>query len=1007
MKKIAKYLFAALGMTAAVSCAQELTEDFKPTVELKGKAYVFEATLEAETKTVLDENTMQSLWMGDENENEYIAVLEQVLNTATEDVTDDYTTSVNKYVAKGIYEPTAEATFEMEEGGGAGITGKEVFAVYPYSPDHTCVVKTDVTALNVKYPDVQYAQEGTYDSQAAVAVAYNADVEASQDFAFKNVSALLKFSLNEDTAPVHKVTVYALGGEALSGAIVLKEEVKDGEKKRSISGAEKGALNYVELRAGKDEHDALEATETYYIAVAPATLKEGVGITINGGDKHTFTISKEIKFERSKIYDLGIFADETPAAEDWYVVGNQEDANLSDITKTRLEKVDNYFFRAAGVKIEAGKPFKFLNISTEESFYVKDEAVKARLLTPITVGEGYGTVEVSGTYDIYVSYNEDNGVIDFVNAYLVNLDSSNIPVPTHLKQMTWFDEDNYSDMLLALSKETVTIAAMGYDWMTEEPTGWEAVSVMNGSPTITPHDETSGDITWECSVYSSHFDDWTYQYYKIKYYNLTDDSIDILSVYMDEADDVEPVIDQNGEYISNATWTGMAIGSYDYSSGQNIAVTADILSEEVDIRIPSPEGKQIMFYDEYGTPLFLIDFGLTQQNQIIKATTTDGIIWNIDEVWAEDGFYVDAENPTTGTISWVEDGKKYTITYKNYSESMMGSAPEFRSDDVDEFEKGLYGAVQIMPYELSYPYPDNVQLSFLMLGQIPAVIDLGVNTSNHLVIALDWESHPMYAANPALEPFKEWYMIYGQSETGMAYEVIPTDATSGVIRATIPSIDDDTPTTIDYKYKDYAGKGEPFMIDAALAGDEDNDFVEVTPLDEPYRLFLYGVTPTPGTTPEGKQWIGYIEGVGQYSPSYDTVLDIGFTSVKTINYAYDYEGKNTYPSFGFGGAEEYIGKWIISDTYNGYTVTIKDEKSGTITMAVSTSYGDYHYKIEYSNYTGETVDIFSPYTFNTDDDDSVSWEGLGIGEYGEDGATPVPVEFTAVDPNDAIEIESL
>ena len=68
MKKIAKYFLAALAMTSAVSCAKELTEEFKPANKVQGKSYVFSAYMDdADTKTVIDGNTMQNLWMGDEN----------------------------------------------------------------------------------------------------------------------------------------------------------------------------------------------------------------------------------------------------------------------------------------------------------------------------------------------------------------------------------------------------------------------------------------------------------------------------------------------------------------------------------------------------------------------------------------------------------------------------------------------------------------------------------------------------------------------------------------------------------------------------------------------------------------------------------------------------------------------------------------------------------------------------------------------------------------------------
>ena len=76
MKKIAKYFFAALAVASAVSCAKELTDDFRPADKVQqGKSYTFTATM-ADTKSVIDEETLEILWSGDAQNKEYITVLE-------------------------------------------------------------------------------------------------------------------------------------------------------------------------------------------------------------------------------------------------------------------------------------------------------------------------------------------------------------------------------------------------------------------------------------------------------------------------------------------------------------------------------------------------------------------------------------------------------------------------------------------------------------------------------------------------------------------------------------------------------------------------------------------------------------------------------------------------------------------------------------------------------------------------------------------------------------------
>ncbi len=278
MKKLYRLFLAAAAMTAAVSCAQDLKEDMKPVAE--GKAYEFTATIGADTKTVLD--GMQTLWMGDEYGKEFITVMEP--------------TRVNKFVAEGINEPTELAKFKLDEG--QGIMGNAAIAVYP-AGDWTCTMSdTEGIGVNVTYATTQYAAVDTYDPKGPVAVAYNADIENEKHFNFVHASALLKLKVADETDPIKSVKVTALGGETLSGPVAI---ASDGTN-HTFTGAE-GALNYVEL-VGQNG-SALQAGATYYIAVAPAVLAQGVSVQLNG--TKTYTISSEVKFERGTICNLGEF----------------------------------------------------------------------------------------------------------------------------------------------------------------------------------------------------------------------------------------------------------------------------------------------------------------------------------------------------------------------------------------------------------------------------------------------------------------------------------------------------------------------------------------------------------------------------------------------------------------------------------------------------------------------------------------------------------------------------
>ncbi len=1010
MKKIAKFLFAAIAMTAAVSCVKELTEDFRPAVT--GNSYVFTATLEADTKTVLDENTMENLWLGDQNGNEYITVVEPG--------------SANTYVAKGITAPTKEATFEMAENGGTGLTGKSVFAVYPAGA-WTCFNNADSLGVNVTYANLQNAYPNTYDPKGPVAVAYNADVEADQNFAFKNVSALLKFNIQAASDPVYTVTVSTLGGEPISGAMVLKQKGDKG----TISGAEKGALNWVEL--SDVNFNEFEKETSYYIAVAPALLKKGIAVQLNKDEVQTYTITKEIALERNKIYDLGGFSYKAPEETSWYLVGNYTDGNVNSIKKTLLERLDGTFYKASAVEVTAGQAFKLYNPSTSVSYYADGDAVVNRNLAALTEAEGFGTFAASGIYDIYVSYRSGNDwqtgepYFEFKNVYLVNIDPNQptYAVPTNLTQLSWYDEDYGTDRLLILGDNLVTLAKLvGNKWILENEQEFDIV--------ITPFSETSGEITWGYSKYYED-EDWTdHNYTKAKYSNLTSSSVDLISLNLSSTPDAEPVFDAKGEYVMDVSWNGVPIGyTEDWETYE--PVTCDIMTGEIELTFPNPEGKQLQWTD-YDTEIqYVLDFGMTAPGKILKASCSDNQNWYIEEEWAaENGFVVTPKDVKSGEITWKENGKTYVITYSDYDESGMSWDPiVLTCEDIDYLANGVGCAIPWMPCVLTYPCPDNMQLEFewAMAGGAPAVIDLGLTTPGYLSLAFNWE----YAYDdPSLAPFRGWYMsqALGADPYGWPYEVIPTDMTSGVFR--ISSVDHfgDIVTT-DIAYFDFKNDGTSFTIDGTMFMESEE--LTVTPAESPYNVFFPGITPMPGSTPEGKQWTWVDDSYGMVATK---VFDFAYSSVKEIyvaefyndqfldpstgDYNWPYDEETNEPYFD----ESKVDKYIYYESYKGYTVTPTDETSGIVTFTL-TQPGfdgqDYvsYFRLEYSELTDTSVKIFSPWYFVDEDGNDLvvtdpdtgetleqdgwplTWGGLGIGDYDEEGK-PAYVTMTVVD--DPVEV---
>ncbi len=285
MKNLYRFFLAAAAVAAAVSCVEDINEVVKPEVEVAGTQYEFTASINADTKAVLDRKAMKTLWEGDMDGNEYITVMEPG--------------NVNTYVAKEIYDPTDVAKFALKEGG-KGLEGKAAVAVYP-AGDWTCAIDGTNVSANVTYATTQTAVEKTFDPKGPVAFAYNADVTEYQHFSFVNTSALLQLKIAAETDEVKKITVKALGGEAISGAMTV---AYDGTN-YVVKAAAEGAEDYVDLVA--EEGKAFKPGSTYYIAVAPAVLTKGFSVSLNTNRK-VYTISSEAKFARNSINDLGELA---------------------------------------------------------------------------------------------------------------------------------------------------------------------------------------------------------------------------------------------------------------------------------------------------------------------------------------------------------------------------------------------------------------------------------------------------------------------------------------------------------------------------------------------------------------------------------------------------------------------------------------------------------------------------------------------------------------------------
>ena len=326
-------MFAAVAAFAAASCAQELDNQVPA-----GEAAVYTASVDgADTKAALD--GMSTNW-----ENGDAILLYDG-------------TAAAKYVTS-LEAPAPNADFAIADGETA-LAGNKVIAVYPEWADgyKSSVADIDAKTLSKAYlASNQNAKAGSYDPNAAIAMAYSED----NHLEFKNATALLKFTVaNED---VQNVTIYTIGGEKLTGEWAL--DYNGGEPKATPAEGDASA-GWVELSAGEG---VFEVGTEYYIAVYPQTLAGGFGLEFGFKDvdgKHLVKkYESSVEFKRNVILDLGnleftgTIEPEEPeevVVDYWAVVGSMTDNWASEIKMT----LDGDWYVAENVKITSSDQFKF------------------------------------------------------------------------------------------------------------------------------------------------------------------------------------------------------------------------------------------------------------------------------------------------------------------------------------------------------------------------------------------------------------------------------------------------------------------------------------------------------------------------------------------------------------------------------------------------------------------------------------------------------------------------
>lgn len=309
-------MVAAVALFAAASCNKELPQENLPAV---GETVVYTASTDgADTKAALNEDTNKSEWVAGD--------------------------------AITVHDGTKGWTFTTDqEGPNVDFSNSEVFgdyrpvlAVYPAG---TYTVDVAEKTVNANIPTYQPARKGTYNEDAALAVAYS----ENDQFAFKNAHSLIKFTIKSSS--IKAIEFYGNNNEAITGNMLVS--LNEDNTVKSVVGQdtvfEEGKENewtgkgtWVKIYS-EDETNGwcFENGATYYAAVAPVNFTKGVAINyILADDTKVEAVKKTdnpVNLTPSKILNIGDLEYEAP---EWAVAGT---FNEWSTTANPMELVDGYY----------------------------------------------------------------------------------------------------------------------------------------------------------------------------------------------------------------------------------------------------------------------------------------------------------------------------------------------------------------------------------------------------------------------------------------------------------------------------------------------------------------------------------------------------------------------------------------------------------------------------------------------------------------------------------------
>lgn len=377
------FIVAAVTLMAMVSCNKDNIDNGgsqEPSYYVEFTANVLDE--EPQLKTLYRETDRKTLWEAD----------------------DAISVNGKKFQVKELYDEGLSAKFKNVDELGEFST--PYVAVSPYQDGH---VVSGTTVSGVVLKAEQTATAASFESNAVVAMAYNAD---NNVLAFKNVCSIVKFKLG--TASVKKVTITSNNGENLAGTLTI--DYNNGEPKVT---AVSNGTSTITLSG------SFNTTDTYYVAVLASGLENGITVCLDGTVAKT--VANELAFKRSIVMNAGTLSVTSTAQSVWTVVGGHNGWSTS--TGTAMKK-ERGLLVAKNVAVTS-EGFQFIKNKSWTGQVGNDGTTKNKWIS--ANGSTSNITPGAGNYDLYL---EENG-----KAYYIAPAGSPAPTAWSIVGIPNFDTD--------------------------------------------------------------------------------------------------------------------------------------------------------------------------------------------------------------------------------------------------------------------------------------------------------------------------------------------------------------------------------------------------------------------------------------------------------------------------------------------------------------------------------------------------------------------------------------